>query len=138
MNPVAVNNEIRDVLDAIPDLQVIPHPAKSITPPAAEIAIPDIDYDQAFQRGLVLWRSRIIVSVSSVFDEASFAELVKFIEPADTVHSIHAALFNRTVNQAWTSCSYARVIRGFGIDHIVNETPYVAYQLDLEIAGPGT
>lgn len=137
MNPVAVNEEIASVI-AMPGLQVFPHPADGISPPTAEIALPDIDYDQAFQKGLVRMRSRIILSVSSVFDEASFAELAKYIEPSDATYSIHARLYNRTVAQEWTTCSFARVVRGFGVDHFVGELRFMAYQFDLDIAGTGT
>ena len=137
MNPVAVNEEIASVI-SMPGLQVFPHPADSISPPTAEIALPDIDYDQAFQKGLVRMRSRIILSVSSTFDEAAFTELAKYIEPADATHSIHARLHNRTVAQEWTTCSFARVVRGFGVDHYFGETRFMAYQFDLDIAGTGT
>lgn len=133
-----VMNEIGGVLDRIPGLQVFPHPADSITPPTAEVAIPDIDYDGAFQRGLARMQTRVIVSVSSVFDQAAVENLAKFIDPDDTPHSIHAALYNHTFpDRKWTSCSYALVTDGFGVDHVVNEIPYVAYQFNIDIAGPG-
>lgn len=134
MNPVDVNEEIADVIRrAVPnEIQVIPYPAGTITPPTIEIAIPDINYDGAFQRGVTIWRSRAILSVSSTYDEAAWRAVARYITPEDAPHSIHAALYNHA---SWTSCAYARVSNGFGVDHTVNDITYMAYQFDLEIAG---
>ncbi len=133
-----VMKEIGSVLEGIPDLQVFPHPSDSITPPTAEVLFPDIDYDQAFQRGLSQMQGAIVVSVGRILDQAAFEALARYADPADTPHSIHAALYNHTFPEnKWTTCSYALATNGFGVDHVVNEISYVAYRFPLDIAGSG-
>lgn len=137
MNIDDVMEEIAATLEAIPGLRVHPHPMDAITPPAAEVLYPDIEYDKAFQRGLSQIDGGIIVSVSRTVNRAARQAIARYASD-EGEHSIHGALYARTLAREWTSCSYARVARGYGVDHVVGDIPYVSYRFDLAIAGPRT
>lgn len=138
MNLLDVANEIGDALESIPGLRVYRHPVDAITPPAAIIQMPTMNYDQAFQRGLDRWDGGIAVLVSSVWDRAAFVNIAAYVD-AGSSDSIHGALRARTQADAWTTCAYARATRctfpAGGYE--MNGINYVAAQIDLDIAGTG-
>lgn len=132
-------DEIGDVLDALPGLQVFPHPANQIThPPAAEVLLPDVDYDRAFQRGLAALPMAIIVSVPQTLDKVTRDRLVRYVDPSEEQYSIAYALAARTEANAWTSCAYVVAKQAFGVDHAVGNVAYMSYRIPLQIHGGGT
>lgn len=133
MNVVEVMDEIGDALEAIPGLHVWPYPVDQVSPPAAIVQFPTVNYDQAFQRGLDRWDGGIVVLVSRVWDKAARDNLSKYVDGSGST-SVHAALKDRD----WTTCAYARVTRcTFPPGYTIGTTPFVAAQFELDIAGTG-
>lgn len=129
-----VMEEIAEALRDIPGLSVHPHPVNTLVPPAAEVLYPDVEFDQAFARGLDRMEGGIIVSVSRVVDRAAREAISKYASGDDSPESVRAALHKHE----WKTCAFARVVRGFGVDHSVGDVPYVAYRFDLDIYGSGS
>lgn len=132
-----VMDEIATALKAVPDLRVHEHPVDSLSPPAAEVLYPEVKFDESMGRGVDKMEGGIIVSVSRVNDRAARDAIARFAGGDDSPHSIRAALHRRTLAAEWTSCAFARVINGYGIDHVVGEVLYVAYRFDVDIYGSG-
>lgn len=135
MNLTDVMAEIGDALETIPGLRVHRYPVDSVTPPAAIVQFPTMQYDAAFQRGLDRWEGGVAVLISSVWDRSAAMAIARYTD-GNSDESVHAALRAHD----WQTCSYARATRatfppdGFEVSGIV----YVAAQIDLDIAGPGT
>lgn len=129
-----VMDEIGRALSTIPDLRVVNYETDSIQPPTAIVQFPAFDYDRAFQRGMDRWEGGVIVAVSRVWDRTARDNIAKYVD-GHSSQSIHAALRNHT----WTTCSYARATTAVPLrDFEVGQIVYAAYQIELDIAGPGT
>lgn len=131
---VDVMEEIGEALGVLPDVNVYAHPVDSITPAAAIVQFPNMDFDTAFQRGLDRWEGGIILAVSRVWDRAALTAISPFVSGAGG-GSVHAALRDHT----WTTCTYARATNLLWPNgYQVAGVDYVAARFTLDIAGPGT
>lgn len=139
MDLVAVMNQVGDAVDTITDLNVYRFPVDSLSPPAAIVQFPTINYDRAFQRGLDRMEGGIVVLVSRVWDEAARNAIAPYVDGSGS-NSVHAALHAYTTGKQWTTCHYARVTRvSFPSGgYTVGDVPYVGAQFDLDIAGGGS
>lgn len=132
-------DEIGDAIDAIPGLNVYRYPADSISPPAAVVQFPTVNYDRAFQRGTDTMDGGIAVLVSRVWDRAARDTIARYVGGDDSPESIHAAIHAYTTGEKWTSCSFVRVVGDAAPQSFtVAGTDFAGYQIDLQIAGPGS
>lgn len=132
MNLEQVMDEIGDALDVIPDLYVFRYPADEVTPPAALVLFPSMDFDRAMQRGLDRWTGGIRLVVADQWDQAARAALSKYTSGSGP-SSIKAAI----QAHEWQSCSFVRVVRADPEQTPIAGVSYAAYLFELDIAGPG-
>ncbi len=98
-------------LDAIPTLQVSPYLLAAPTPPSAEVAPAETEYDLAGSRGLDRWRFTVRVFVAHTTDKGAQKKLDSYLETSGP-HSVKAALeADSTLGGA---CDDLRVIRASG------------------------
>lgn len=134
MDMVDVMEEIGLALQSIDGLRVYTHPVDRLEPPAAVVQFPDMNFDQAMQRGLDRWDGGIVIAVSRVWDRSARNNIAKYVAGSGS-QSVHAAL--RAYD--WTTCAFARATRvTWPSGYTVAGIDFVAAQIDLDIAGSGT
>lgn len=134
MNLVDVMEEIGEALSAIDGLRIHAHPVDRVEPPAAIVQFPNMNFDQAFQRGLDRWEGGIIVAVSRVWDRTARDNIARYVDGSGS-ESVHAALRAHD----WQTCAYARATRlSWPAGYTVGGVDFVAARFDLDIAGTGT
>lgn len=97
----AVLQEIADLLDEIPGLNVFPYWVKKVPVPGATVGLPsEIEYDQTYGRGLDKMTVPIIVLVGMVSAKASAAELNAYMDGSGA----RSIKWNLNGARDWASC----------------------------------
>lgn len=134
MNIEAVVEEIRQGLATIPGLKVPPWGVEAVTPPAALVALPDIDYDSTYGRGADRYPDLpVIVLAGKPGDPATVRRVAGYADGSGPT-SIKAVL----EAHEWVACDTVRVTRGEFDTLTYANTPYLALILHLDVTGKGT
>jgi hypothetical protein len=129
-----VMEEVAARLGSIDGLRVFPHPADSVSPPAAIVSYPEtLTYDETYGRGFDRMTLPVVVVVGKPYDRSTRDLITRYTDGSGG-SSVKAALEAGT----YASCDGIRVT-GVEFDVVsIAGTDYVAAQFDLDIAGSGS
>lgn len=133
MNVADVMTELADQLDTIDGLRVFDHVPKSVTPPAAVVAFPDVyTYDRTMGRGSDAMTIPVYVLIGNVHDRSARTLLGAYMDGTGDA-SIKAVLKAGT----YTAFSTHRV-RDVTVDvYQMAGVDLLGAQFNVDITGPG-
>jgi len=134
MDIEAVMDEMATALRTIGSLQgrTFAYPPDSVTPPAALVGYPEIDYQQSYQRGLDILKFPVWVVVSTNTDRAARAALGPYLAGSGST-SVKAAIDGGT----YTECDVAVVTDGRVTSVRISDIEYLAAEFTVDIYGSG-
>ncbi len=137
MTPLAqVMTGVRSRLASISGLNAHDISPGQITPPAAIVRVPPINYRETFQRGVASLPMTVTVLVSSAMDQAGQLKLAAYASPTGADSIIAAIEGDKTLGGVVSDC-IVWDFRPLGLDE-VGEIGYFGGVFNLRVALPGT
>jgi hypothetical protein len=135
MNVAAVMQAIADQLDTIPGLRCYGFPpAGAVSPPAAIVSYPDVDFDESYRRGLDKYELQVVVVVGEPTDQRSRDRLGAFCDGSGA--SSVKAVIEAGAYSAFSTIDVVRATPDLTVDNAGNVN--LAYRFDLVITGSGS
>lgn len=131
MDVALVMDEIGQALAPIDGLRVYTAHPDSITPPAAIVGYPEIDYDQAYRGGQDRYDLPLFVAVAKVSERAALANVAPYLAGGGA-WSVTAAIDTH----AFTTADVVSARRSRPDVLTVGGVDYLAYVFDLDVVGP--
>lgn len=132
MTPNGVRAGLGTALDTITGLRAFDYVPDSLSPPAAVVEPLEIDYDEAMQRGLDVYRAYILVIVGRMSDRSSQDRLDAYVAGSGA-SSVKAALeSDKTLGGA---CSTLQVTSARPREVVVSGVNMIAYRFEVTIYG---
>ena len=131
-----VMDELADAVRTVATLQgrTYAYPVESLTPPAAIIPYPDVQYDVTYGRGSDQFDLSVVVLTSPVSDRAGRDLLLAYMDGAGA-ESIKAAVEDFT---GYTALDSVRVTSCTVEQYIISDIAYWAAIFALDLIGSGT
>lgn len=107
-------------------------PPDTVTPPAAIVGYPEVNFDQTYARGMDRWDVPVWVVVGRVSDRSARAALSPYVSGGGA-SSIKAAIDDGT----YTECDVATVT-GAQVTYVnIAGTDYLAAEFSVDVVGSG-
>lgn len=136
MDIAAVMDEIGNKLKRIPELNVYPWNADSVTTPAVVVAIPDeFDFTGTYGRGMDSGQISLFVVVGRLDAQSSRDNLAQYLRGSGNYSIVQ--FVDAGPHNTYQSCSDVTVARAKMIDLNIAGIDYLAAAFTLEFAGPG-
>lgn len=132
MDIVAVMDDLGAALETISGLRVVPYWPGSVTPPAAVVGMPDVEFDAAYARGADRMSVPVHVLVSFANPRAARSALAGYVAGSGS-SSVKAAIDGHTP----TAYDVATVQRVQHTTMTVGDTTYLAATFTIDIVGAG-
>lgn len=133
MNLADLMDELATALGTLDGLRVFPYYADRVTPPAAVVGWPELDYDTTMARGADRLTLPIYVMVGKVDARSSRDALAGYLDGA-APGSVKAALDGGT----YTACDSVRVLSATVQALTVAGVEYLAAEFQVDIMGSGS
>lgn len=132
MDVEAVMEELAEQLGTIVGLRVHGQPPDDITPPAAVVGYPEVDFDQTYCRGMDRWNVPVWVVVGRDDVKAARRLLSPYVSGSGD-KSIKATIDGGT----YVECDVATVQSGRITIVTIGGAEYLAAEFTVDIAGSG-
>lgn len=133
MNIATVMDELGTATGTIAGLRQFPYWASKVTPPAAVVSWPEIDYDNTYARGSDRLTVPLTVVVGNVNARASRDQLAKYMAGAGA-SSVKQAVEAHTTT-AW---DVARVVSASVATFTIAGNEYLGAEFSIDVVGSGS
>ena len=125
--------EIADRLNTMGKLQVYGFAAESVTPPAAVVGYPEIEFDATYGRGMDRWTLPVWVVIGKSSSLAARDQVSKYVSGGGITS------FKEAIESGeYASLDTVRVASATPDQILVGTSEYLSYRFDLDIAGQGS